>query len=78
MTNVDFSPKPYRIEWRLGRTPWALAAESDSHDDARRLAREHVEKFGGFSRVVVQHVIERFDAGMQKRRRSAAKTPVPL
>lgn len=77
MTNVDFSPKPYRVERRLHvGQPWALIAESDSHDQAREEAEKTVREWSGFARIIVQHVIERVDAGQlaraKRRRRVAA------
>lgn len=60
--SADLSPKPYRIEWRaILTTTWLLVKEADSHDEALTIAREHVGEFGGYTRVIVQHVIERYE-----------------
>lgn len=68
MTNVGFSPAPYRVERRLHvGQPWMLVGEADSHDDARAMMRKTVEDYEGFARCIVQHVIERFDAGQLPR-----------
>jgi hypothetical protein len=68
MTNVDFNPKPYRVERRLHvGQPWMLVGEADSHEEALRMMRESVEQYEGFARAIVQHVIERFDAGQLPR-----------
>lgn len=77
MTNIDFSPKPYRIERRLHiGQPWMLVDEADSHDEALRKADASVDEWDGYARVVVQHVIHRCDTGTlrarRRRRRSRA------
>lgn len=75
MTNVDFNPKPYRVERRLHvGQPWMLVEEADSHGDALRIADRTVDQWDGFARVVVQHVIHRCDTGtLRARRRRRAK-----
>ena len=60
--SAEYDLKPYRVEWQHNRvTTWVLGAKGgyDSHDEAREAALKHVADFGGFARVVVQHVIER-------------------
>jgi hypothetical protein len=71
---VDFSPKPYRVERRLHiGQPWMLVEEADSHSDALALARGTVKQYDGYARVIVQHVIERFDHGMLRRARGSRR-----
>lgn len=60
MSGSDPHLHPYRVEWQANRTTnWVPHRDSDSHDDARALAREHVKSYGGYCRVIAQHVIER-------------------
>lgn len=62
MSRTAESPEPYRVEWRLHiGMVWTLVEEVSSHDDALELARKQVKEYQGFTRVVTQHVIERFD-----------------
>jgi hypothetical protein len=60
--SAEYDLKPYRVEWQRFRTStWVLAGDGgyDSHEDACACAREWVKAYGGFTRVIVQHVIQR-------------------
>lgn len=57
--SMEWSPKPYRVEWRFGRTHWTLHDEADEHEEAIELADAAVKAHRGEARVVVQHVIHR-------------------
>lgn len=56
----DHHLQPYRIEWQAHhRVHWTLVTSCDDHDEALSAAEAQVEKYGGFARVVSQHVIHR-------------------
>lgn len=55
-----FRLRPYRVDWRFGATHSFHASQGfDDHDDARAHAEEMVKQWGGESRVITQHIIER-------------------
>lgn len=55
------APKPYRIEHRFGENHWTLVDEAEDHEEALELADAFVKEHEGEkTRVIVQHVIERF------------------
>lgn len=63
--SAAYDLKPYRVEWQYNRTiTWTLAGDGgyDSHDEARAAAADWVKEYGGFTRVIAQHVIERVRA----------------
>lgn len=52
--------KPYRVEWQFTRTvTWVPVTSCDSHEEALGAAEKHIGEYGGFCRVIAQHVIHR-------------------
>lgn len=58
--SADCDLKPYRIEWQFQLDiSWTPVTSCDSHDEALAAAEAHVGKYGGYCRVISQHVIHR-------------------
>jgi hypothetical protein len=57
---------PYRIEWRPNLvTRWGLLRTAATHDEALEAMRAEAKKHSGYTRVVVQHVIERHKSAVR-------------
>jgi hypothetical protein len=62
--SADYDLKPYRIEWQFDRTvTWTPVTSCEEHDAALKVAERHAAQYGGFCRVISQHVIYRVPDG---------------
>lgn len=58
--SADYDLKPYRVEWQFSMNiHWTPVTSCDDHDGALATAEAHVEQYGGYCRVIAQHVIHR-------------------
>jgi hypothetical protein len=54
---------PYRVEWRSSAsTHWCRIEDRATRDEADALAAATLDQFGGFCRLITQHVISFSDA----------------
>lgn len=61
--SADHDLKPYRIEWQFTlSTTWTPVTSCEKHEEAIKIAGKQVDQYGGFCRVIAQHVIHRVKA----------------
>lgn len=59
---IDVAVPPYRVEWRPNLVVrWSLVGPAGTRERADALARESLAKWGGYCRLIAQHVIESSD-----------------